>query len=232
MSYHRSLVCRIALLTIAAVASGIPGIVAPASAQTLTDIVLFRTNGGGNTISEGWNTRGSDGVSNLYLTTGGNDVNSGNGAATNVAINLSLPGTYTFSFAGDNVNGNTTPQLGLNFFFNNNATTPRISARGIGTGAFSALSGTTNTPGFGTVPGSGSLSFSDSGLSITLSAFTYQTTSGADLVTSFNNAPGGTADSVGSFTLTVAPVTVPEVSPLSLLALGGVIDVFVRRCKR
>ncbi len=201
-------------------------------AQSLTDITLSRLNGAGDTINEGWNTRGNDFVSNLYLLSGGSFVNNGNVAQTSIAIDLSTPGTYTFGFAGENVNSNTVPELNINFFLNGNAANPRISARGLPGGGFSPNGGITNTPTFAGVAGANSLSFNDNGLLITLTDFSYDTDSGADQVTSFNNAPGGTGDTVGTFTLNVAPVTVPEVSPLILLALGGTVGAIATRRKK
>jgi hypothetical protein len=209
--------------------------VSSAQAQTLTDLVLFRSDTNGNTIQEGWNTVGADAISNLYLTSGVTPVNSGNAAGASVAIDLSAPGSYTFSFAGDNVNTNTTPPLAINFFFNNNVSTPGISARGVTGGGFFANSGNTNTPPFGQVTGANTLTFTNNGLQIALTAFTFNT-NGANLVSPFNNTPGGTNDSTGSFTLTVTRVTAaPEASSLAFLALGSGIGsgvVKLRRRKR
>jgi hypothetical protein len=188
-----------------------------ARAQTLTDVVLFRTDANGNTISEGWNTRGGDFVSNLYLKSGADFINSGNGAAASIAIDLSVPNVYTFSFVGDNVNDNTTPPLGINFFFNNNASTPDISARGPQSGGFSANGATTNTPTFGTVAGANTLTFFNNGRQITLSAFSYQATGGPDQSSSFNNASNGVSDTNGTFTLTVSATAAPEPATLAIL---------------
>ena len=193
----------------------------PANAQTVTDITLFRLDSNNNTINEGANTRGlsfdSDQISNLYLKSGGSFINNGDGAGVNVAIDLSVPATYTFSFAMENVNGNTGPQLGINFFFNNNAATPSISARGLSGGGFVADSGLTNTPSFTQVAGANALTFFNAGRQITLSSFSYQTTGGLDQVQSFNNTPGGGPDTNGTFTLTVTGAAAPEPSALALL---------------
>lgn len=193
-------------------------------AQTLTDIVLSRISGDGNTINEGWNTRGNEtSVSNLYLLNGDTFVNSGNSAATSIAVALNTPGTYTFNFAGENVNSNTAPQLAINFFFNGNASSPGISARGLDGGGFAPNGGTTNLPDFTPVAGSNSLSFNSNGFLITLTNYSYQTASGTDQVSSFNNAPNGLGDTIGTFTLSVAPATVPEVSSVLLVTLGGLL---------
>ena len=82
----------------------------------ITDIVVFRQNASGDTVSEGWNTRGGDSVSNLYLQSGSTFVNSGNAGATRISLALTAPGTYTYSFFGENVNTNTGLSLGINFF--------------------------------------------------------------------------------------------------------------------
>lgn len=201
---------------------------AASRAQTITDITLFRQNAAGDSISEGWNSRGGDGISNLYLKSGASFINSGNGAAARITLDVSSPGTYTYSFFGENVNGNTAPSLGINFFANN-AATPAISARGANDGTFTASSRTTSGVVFEAVAGANALSFTNVGRQITLSAFTYNTTSGGDFVQSFNNVPGGTTDTIGSFTLSVSGgAAVPESGTFalvlpSLILLGGVV---------
>lgn len=204
-----------------------------AQAQSLTDITLSRLNGSGNTINEGWNTRGGDSISNLYLLNGITPVNAGNGSGASIAIDLSTTGTYTFGFFGENVNNNTVPELSINLFFNSNAANPRISAFGLPGGGFSPHGGTGNTPPFSSVAGANSLSFDNNGLRITLTNFSYDTDSGADQVNSFINTPNGLGDTVGTFTLNVAPiVVVPEMSPLALLALGSIVGGICYRRKK
>ncbi len=95
-----------------------------AHAQVITDIVLFRQNTNGDTVNEGWNTRGTDFISNLYLKSGDTFINSGDAAATRISLSLTAPGTYTYSFFGENVNTNTGLSLGVNLF-TNNSTPPR-----------------------------------------------------------------------------------------------------------
>lgn len=204
--------------------------IASASAQTITDIVLFRQNASGDTINEGWNTRGGDFVSNLYLQSGSTFLNSGNGAAARISLDLTAPGTYTYSFFGENVNDNTGLSLGINFF-TNNSTSPAISARGANGGGFTASNRVTNDVFFNAVTGANTLSFGANGQTVTLSAFTFDTTSDADTVSSFNNAPNGLDDTVGSFTLTVGAVSVPEAGTLTLLgfALAPVALIVARR---
>jgi hypothetical protein len=217
---HRSLVSSLVLLGASCAVSS------PIKAQTLTDISLFRLDSSGNTNAEGWNTRGNDTISNVYLISGGNFVNSGNSASASIAIDLSVPGTYVFSFVGNNVNTNTATQIGMNFFFNNDALTPGISVRGTGPGSFVANGGVTNTPLFATVAGANTLTFGGS-QQVTLTDFTYQTNSGIDQVTSFNNVPGDTGDTIGSFTLIVGSVGVPEAPALPLLLLGSLTGIAV-----
>jgi hypothetical protein len=223
----RTVFAALALVSIAATS---------AQAQTLTDIVLFRADANGSTISEGWNTRGGDFISNLYLTSGGNFINSGNETGVPVALDLSVPGSYTFGFFGENVNSNTAPPLSLNLFFNGNAATPSISARGVnGGGFFPNSSASTSLPNFGIVPGANTLSFSNNGRQITLSAFTYQTATGTDQVSSFTNTPNGLGDTIGSFTLTVtsiAPSAAPEPSTFALLAFGSIAGVVAARRRK
>ncbi|MFT3685776.1 MAG: hypothetical protein QM783_12775 [Phycisphaerales bacterium] len=70
-------------------------------AQTLTDLVLYRTTPTGASIGEGWNTRSTDAIYNLYLRDAGGFINTGNSATTNISIDLSTPGVYTFEYFGD-----------------------------------------------------------------------------------------------------------------------------------
>lgn len=198
-----------------------------AYAQTLTDITLVRLDSNNNTLSppEGFNTRGSsfDGglVSNLYLLSNGVFVNNGDGSGVNLAIALNTPGTYTFAFAGENVNNNTNTPLGINFFFNNNITTPGISARGPQSGGFVANGNATNTPSFAPVAGANTLSFFNNGRQITLTNFAFQTTGGPDQVSSFNNVSNGLSDTNGTFTLTVSGgAAAPEPGSFTLLGTG------------
>ena len=210
------------VLPLATVTLGLLGLAAPAAhAQTVTDITLVRLDGNNNTIQEGSNTQGGDGISNLYLKSGTNFINSGDGAGVNIALALSVPATYTYSFAMENVNNNTNTPLGINFFFNNNATNPGISARGPQSGGFVANGGLTDTPAFGVVAGANTLTFFNNGRQITLSNFVFQTTGGPDQVSSFNNVPNGLSDTNGSFTLTVTNgAAAPEPGSVALLFTG------------
>jgi len=223
-------------LSIAAIAatSLLLGNAAASHAQTLTDITVFRLDGSNNTQSQGANTRGGDGASNLYLTQGATATNSGDGAGTALNLNFSVPGTYTYDFAFENVNTNTATQLGINFFFGSSIT-PSLSVRGVnGTGTFVANGNTTNRPDFfTTVAGANAITANIGGQDVTVTNFTYNTTSSADLVQSFNNIPGGTTDTVGSITLRVGAVAVPEANAglLALLASVPAFGIALRKRK-
>ncbi len=215
MNHH---ITRPVAATVAALAL-LLGHATASHAQVITDISLFRQNATGDTITEGWNTRGADSISNLYLKSGDNFINSGDASLARISLNLTVPGTYTYSFFGENVNANTTPSLGINFFTNNATNTPTISARGANGGGFIASNRSTSDVFFTAVTGANTLSFSTAGRQVVLSAFTYNTTSGTDLVQSFNNVSGGTTDTTGSFTLTVT-TAVPESGTLALLGFA------------
>lgn len=228
------------LLTVLAAASAL-ALLAPAAgrAQTLTDLVLFRTDAGGASIAEGWNTRGGDFVSNLYLRApgGGAFVNSGNGANAGVALDLSAPGDYAFDFFAENAIGAAgVTTLGLNLFFNDVAATPRISAFGSQGGGFSANSASTSAPNFAAVPGAGTLAWTTGAVQVSLIGFSFQTAaSTTNLVSQYDNVPGGGNDVAGTLTLRVAPAgaaTVPEPGTLALFApplLVGALAVGRRR---
>lgn len=196
-------------------------------AQTITDIVLFRQDANGNTISQGWNTRGGDFVGNLYLKSGstlvgGAFINSANDASTRISLDVSTPGTFTYSFVGnDVVTSNAT--LGINFFANNNTAAPAITARGANGGVFTASNATTSGVAFEALTGANTLTFNSNGRQITLSAFSYNTPTSTDLVQSFQTTPGDTTDTTGSFTLTVSSAAVvPEANTGMLALLAGV----------
>lgn len=208
---------------VAAIAAGAA---VPARAQFLTDLVLNRYTTGNVFIAEGWNTRGADGVSNLYLRdTGGTFLNSGNAAAVQPNIDLSAPGVYTFNYAGDIVGGQSGATVfGLNLFFNGNAATPAISARVTEGGGFVANGLTSALPNFGTVAGANTLSFSANNVIVTLTGLTVQsTTSTTNLVQSFDNTSGGILDTVGTIQITVTPAVTaaPEPGSVALLGLVG-----------
>ncbi len=203
-------------------------------AQTITDIVLFRQDANGNTISQGWNTRGADFISNLYLQSGsslgGSFINSGDSTLARISLDLTAPGIYTYSFVGNDV-VTSTATLGINFFAGNITTAPAITARGANGGGFTASNATTSGVAFEALTGANTLSFTSGGRQVTLSAFSYSTPTSTDLVQSFSTTPGGTTDTTGTFTLTVSAVAVPEVGTLALLlpVLLGVVVVARRR---
>lgn len=119
----------IALLTLA--------LASTAGAQTLTGINLFRADSaetsplnayadtyGGNTYSE--ILYGLSGLPSASLATSNPFLNSGNVATapTQIAFDLSNPGTYSYTFLSDTgINGEIsygTGEVGLNFFFDGN----------------------------------------------------------------------------------------------------------------
>lgn len=223
------------MTAIAALAVAALTIAAPAHAQILTDIVLFRVDGSGNSVFEGWHTRGNDSISNLYLFNGASKINTGNGAGVSIALDLSVPGTYTYTFAAENANANTNTELGINFFFGG-LQTPAISALGVnGTGTFVANGNTTNRPDppFSSVAGANTLFTTLSGRTVTVTDFRYNTNSGLNLVQSYDDTPGGTTDTTGTITLTVAPTVVPEAGTLALLLPAlGVLGAVIGKRKR
>jgi hypothetical protein len=197
-----------------------------ANAQFVTDAVLFRSDASGSSIGQGWNTRGSDWVYNLYLLSGNTFINSGDSSSTFINLDLSHPGDYTFGIIADNSAGSTgVTNLGLNLFFDNNSNTPRISVKGSQEGIFTVnTSSNTPTPGFGSVPSANTLSYHIGQEIITLTNFDFKTTlSTIDRVSYLNNIPNGQKDTVGSFMLSVKstnPTHVPE--PSSLFGLGAI----------
>jgi hypothetical protein len=178
-------------------------------AQTLTDVVLYRTTPAGVSIAEGWNTRGGDTIFNLYLRDAGGFVNTGNAAATSVSIDLSAPGVYTFDYFGDTGAGQTsTTFFGMNLFFNGNATTPLISVLGSQGGPFAATAVVeVPTPTFAPTTGSGTLTAVFGSTTITVTNFTIVSTqSTTDTVQPFAAVAGGSNDTHGVLEITVTPV--------------------------
>jgi hypothetical protein len=74
----------------------------------------------------------------------------------------------------------------------------------------------------------GSLTFVDTTTTVTLSNFSWYTPTvgGLDRVSGYGSTPSGSADFIGSFTLTVTPnanpVQTPEPASMALLGLGAV----------
>jgi len=213
-----------------------------AHATSLTGLVEFSADSSGSEAQgEFWDTVGANTRYNLYVAPGsiadGNGfINHGNGAAT--AINIPLfAGSYTFTIVGADHPGYTPDAL--NLFFDGNGGSPGISViapiRVFGSPepGFSANSGAA-TPFLssttGTVPGAGTLSFTDGIETVTLSDYFWERSDSANLVTGFNDGPGSPPDFTGQFTITVTNnatveggiggFSVPEPGSLALLAVS------------
>lgn len=194
----------------------------------LTGAVLFNCDNTGMFGGGFWNTLGGDGAFNLYLTAansgnGGAFINSGNGAGASIAIPLGA-GSHQFSMFG-NV-GSFNSHDALNLFFGGDNFNPAISVFAevdfdppAGFPAFGANSSPfTYALDFTHVPAAGTLSAVVGGTLVVLTDFHWSDPAvlGLDRVSAHDNVLDGTFDSVGSFTLFIAPV--PE--PHAVFALG------------
>ncbi|MFN0169354.1 MAG: PEP-CTERM sorting domain-containing protein [Bryobacteraceae bacterium] len=208
-------------ITVAVVGLGSVATAAP----VLTGAVLFNATATGAYDASGvaWNTLGGDLYFNLYFQdTVPAFINSGNGAGVALSVDLT-PGSYFFNFFGspglDPVNG----FVGLNLFFDGATTTPDISAFNTidGGGAPTANSASTLRLDGAATPGSGTLSFTRFGNTVTLSTFLWNRSSGVfgDVVSPFGNAPDGENDYWGTVRLDVTGAAVPE--PGTFLLIGA-----------
>lgn len=207
------------------------GATSPLAAQLIfSGGSLFSSNAsGGQAGGYIWETT-AGGFSNLYFFTGTPAsplpyLNSGN-TSDKLDTNYTLTaGTHEIYFVGNEVPG--TSYVGLNLYFDHDftATNNRISAVVTRDGAstFSAISGAST--GYGQtslVAGSGSLSYTAGGFSVTLSDL-HMETGTYDLVGATATGANGTNDVVGHMTLTVTAV--PEPSTVALFcgvaALGA-----------
>lgn len=199
------------------------------NAATLTGMVAFTANSSGR-VSLGpiYNTLGGDLVPNLYVTSGGSFLNSGNGAKTSISVPLTA-GSHTFALYGDAELPFVPSYVGLNLFFDGQ-TNPGISVfAAINSTAFKA-DGNSKTPRLTSIPpftgllapGSNSLTYGD----VTLTGFSFKAPNilKQDKVSLFDNKTDCENDFVGSLTLNVAsppaPVPVPPALPLLASALG------------
>ncbi len=200
----------------------------PASAQfRLTGLTVYNATSNGTANGGFWNSVGGDFPFNVYLFTGTTTaptfLTSGDTLAS-VAPNVTLAtGTNTLNFVTA-----TSPAeyFGLNFYFNDNNNTNRITAvvrnTGSGGGFAQVASGvsTYGLPNNSNVSSANSLSFTTGGQTVTLTGLTIATGS-ADLAQAYNNAPGGGGDNVGTMTLTVSGiVSAPEPGALALVGMG------------
>lgn len=218
-------VCKVAVVGLAFV-----GLATVASAApVLTGAVLFNATGTGAHDSSGiaWNTIGGDSRYNLYFQdTTPAFINSGDAASTSLNIDLT-PGSYFLNIFGRPGADPTNGFVGLNLFFDGATVTPDISAFNAidGAGSPTATAATTLRLDAATsVTGSGTLSFTRSGNTVTLSTFLWNRPSAVfgDPVAGFNNVPDGLNDYWGTIRLNVTEATggpVPE--PSTLLLIGG-----------
>lgn len=204
------------------------GIVSAAHAVSLTGICGFVTDAGGNWQIGWYNTHGPDGGKNAYVVRDdvqGAFVNSGNGAATEISIDLSAPGTYRLFgyFDGTEIYGGR-DFWGVNLFFDGNQGAPGISAyarpqwAGDSSPEYWANSGNTlNLAADENVQGSGSLSYHSGNTEILLTR--YATTSNVfelDRVDNFKLGASGRNDHITVLELTV----VPEPASLAVVGIG------------
>jgi hypothetical protein len=194
----------------------------------LTGLVIFYSNPTGSyIIGEGYgNTYGGDTVSfNYYVVNGlsptsfeNNFLNSGNVTTvpTKLAIDLNTPGTYNFTAFADTSRGEASSASevwGINFFFNGNDLSPRISALGNpNTTSPSFFPGfivnnnsstaTIDSLNLGNAPASGSLSWSDGYKVITLTNYRLNNSAifNIDRVSGFDLGANGYNDAVAEFT--------------------------------
>ncbi len=192
-----------------------------ASATTLTGATTFGTSSNGSSNGDYWNTLGGDGTYNLYLWTPSGWVNTGDGAGTSININM-LPGTYTYTLYANP--GSTSENFaGLNLFFNGAGTTPRISVFAPISSHLFSNNSSTNTRALDStlVTGANASVFVDGVTTVSLTDFVLnnpQVGTATDFVSPFSNAPNGTNDLIGSFTLSVT--NTPEPSALILCGAG------------
>jgi hypothetical protein len=206
----------------AAIVGIAPG--SPAGAQQLTGAIVYAATVNGSFLSDGWNTLGGDFPFNIYVQQGAGFINGpGNGSDARINFNLSAPGTYTFHLFGEH--GGQIDHHALNLFFDGNDTTPRISAFAptdtTGTTTAFTANGNPNSPSLNFLtssPAANTLSFSEFGRTITLTAFRWSTPQVAnqDIVSRYAISPSLQNDDTGTFTLTVTADATPEPGPLTL----------------
>lgn len=219
------------------------GFLVPAeAAPVLTGGVLFNATPAGAYDGSGvrWNTLGGDSLFNLYF----QDaitlawVNSGNTVAS-AALNVTMnPGTYLYNIFGEPGLVPAQGRAGLNLFFDGATAVPSISALnvfgGVGSPSPNASSSTLQLNGISTVAGANTLSFTQGGLIVTLSVFSWnRSATFANVVSGFNNvpSPNGTIDFLGALRLDVRALSseIPEPGTWSLVLGAGLAGAFLRR---
>jgi hypothetical protein len=234
--------------------------IATAHAQlSLTGALDFTSDATGSFGNGFYNSLAGDGAFDLAVIAGNPDlggaVNSGfnarNGAFLNnpvtgrINIDLTVPGTYTFTILGGT--GVSGPYNGLNLFFNGNDTTPRISALAQEQTSLASVPGFTanlnansrNLQVNTVVPAAGTVVFSANGLTASLVDFRFGGPNlyspAVDRLGSAINNTGGGSDAVGQFTLRVTSnaAAAPEPGALALLAGGMLpcIGLVIRRSR-
>ncbi len=205
----------------------------PGQAAAVTGMVVFGADSSGTYTRDIWNTLGGDFLPfnwfNLYVVQGSMGdpfLNSGDGPETSVNIPLAL-GIHSFTLWGSPP-ADPNPAFGLNIFFDGDNSIPGISAFApVNVGPsppfppfFPDSSPSTVTLDVHPAPGSGSLSFVDGSVRITVTDYSWSEPAvfGTDRVSPYNNMPDGANDWVGRLTLEVDPI--PEPATFGLIGAG------------
>lgn len=223
---------------------GAVGLMNPASAApVLTGGVLFNATAAGAYDASGvrWNTLGGDNLFNLYFrnavtNTWANSGNTVGSTALNVTMN---PGSYIFNIFGEPGVVPAQGSVGLNLFFDG-LTAPSISTRnainGLGLPVANGSASTLQVDGNTLVPGANTLTFTQGGMIVTLSAFSWSSPTSnpnfGNVVSSFNNVPStnGSVDFWGAVRLDVQAVTaIPEPGTWSLMLCAGLLGALLVR---
>jgi hypothetical protein len=186
---------------------------------TLSGVSMFGATdaaGDWNGSYDYWDTLGDNQAYNVYLFSGPLSapkfLNTGNSDdSLNPRIKLA-PGTNTFQYAIDVLDSDpATPYVGINLYFNNNQDTNEITAVVANSGSckFSVVKPAATTYGeSGETAGSGSLSYTNGDMTVTLTSFCISTNT-PNIVGGYDNSPGSDTDFIGHFTLTVTGAPAP-----------------------
>jgi len=208
------------------------GPVTVSAAPVLTGAGLFTADANGSWAGlHHWNTVPRDFYWNLFLTEGDATTGPFFNGPTNAAVAPSIPlmvGTHTFGLVGETPlpgSGYETGFAGLNLYLDG-ATTPTLSAR-TPTGParwVTANAGTVPSQNGTSIPGAGTLNFSDGQFSVEIIDFRFDTNP-AVVIDRVSGADVGTAsgpDLYGAVTLRVTAVPEPAAVG-ALLAAGGLL---------